>query len=69
MAVTDDEAKLFMREGAKSESMVVGPASGAALCAAAKLCGRETALRAGNDEKSIVVYLPDAGERFLNMID
>lgn len=69
LAVTDDEAKLFMREGAKSESMVVGPAAGAALCAAAKLCGRETALRAGNDEKSIVVYLPDAGERFMSMRD
>lgn len=69
MTVTDVEAKLFMREVAKSEAMVVGPASGAVMCAAAKLCGRESTVCAGNDEKSIVVYLPDAGERFLNMID
>ena len=64
MTVKDEEAKLFMREAAKSEAMLVGLSSGAALCAAAKLCGR-----AENAGKTIVVLLPDSGERYLSVLD
>lgn len=61
VTVTDDEAYEFTRAVAKTEGILVGISSGAALCAAKKI-----AERAENRGKRIVVILPDTGERYLS---
>lgn len=58
--VTNDDAGITARELAKSEGILVGISSGAALWAAL-----EVAKRKENKEKVIVVILPDTGERYL----
>ncbi len=63
VCVTDDEAFLFMRELAQCEGLLCGISSGAALCAAVNL-----AQRAENEGRSIVVVLPDSGERYLSVM-
>ena len=60
IAVTEQEAYRFGAEAAKTEGILVGISSGAALCAAVKLAEREE--YAG---KKIVVIFPDTGERYL----
>ena len=60
--VADDDAYALCREVAKLEGLLVGISSGAALWAA-----REVARRPENQEKRIVVILPDTGERYLSV--
>ena len=60
--VTDDNAYLTCQEVARTEGLLVGISSGAALWAAKTL-----ALRPENKGKRIVVILPDTGERYLSV--
>lgn len=59
--VTDDEAMQTAKAVAKSDGLLVGISSGAALFAALKLGQKEE-----NTGKNIVVLLPDTGERYLS---
>ncbi len=61
VTVSDEDAALYTRELAKTEGLLCGISSGAALCAAVKI-----AKRAQNAEKNIVLILPDSGERYLS---
>lgn len=61
--VGDDEAIATSREVAQKEGLMVGISSGAALFAAQELAKREE-----NQGKTIVVLLPDTGERYLSTI-
>ena len=61
LTVTDGDAFDLTREIAKSEGLLVGISSGAALSAAKLL-----ALRDENRGKRIAVILPDTGERYLS---
>ena len=61
VAVKDSDAFLSSRELARTEGILTGISSGAALYAAAQL-----ALRPENRSKLIVVLLPDTGERYLS---
>ncbi|MFZ0059940.1 MAG: cysteine synthase A [Acidimicrobiales bacterium] len=55
------EAAETARQLARTEGILVGVSGGAALCAATRLAGRE-----GLAGKTIVVILPDTGERYLS---
>lgn len=59
--VENEAAFAFARQVAKSDGLLVGISSGAAICAAAEL-----AKRPENAGKTIVVLLPDTGERYLS---
>lgn len=59
--VSGDEAILHTRLLALHEGVLAGISSGAALCAAMQLARREE-----NQGKTIVVLLPDTGERYLS---
>lgn len=61
IAVNDDDAFEYSRELAKTEGILVGISSGAALCAAVAV-----AKRTENTNKTIVVVLPDTGDRYLS---
>lgn len=61
IAVTDDDAFAFAREAGKTEGILVGISSGAALCAAAQLASR--AAFAG---RNIVAIFPDGADRYLS---
>ena len=61
MAVTDAEAMQASRDLSKKMGLLVGISSGAALSAALKLASRKE-----NTGKTIVVVLPDTGERYLS---
>ncbi len=61
LTVSDDEAFESAREAARTEGILVGISSGAALSAA-----KRVAARAENEGKRIVVILPDTGERYLS---
>ena len=58
--VTEEEAFEYARLLAKKEGILAGISSGAALCAAVKECKK-----AENANKTVVVLLPDTGERYL----
>ena len=60
--VTDEDAYAVCQTVAKTEGLLVGVSSGAALWAAKQL-----ALRPENAGKHIVVILPDTGERYLSV--
>lgn len=59
--VTNDEAFAVARELARTEGLLVGISSGAAVYAS-----KVIALRPENEGKNIVVLLPDTGERYLS---
>lgn len=59
--VTDEDAYEMCRFLGKTEGLLVGVSSGAAVWAA-----RELALRPENEGKNIVAILPDTGERYLS---
>ncbi len=59
--IENDEAFIASRQLSKSEGILVGISSGAAVAAAAKLASRPE-----NTGKNIVVFLPDTGERYLS---
>lgn len=59
VTIENEEAFLFGKEIAKTEGILVGISSGAAMCAAVKL-----AKRPENAGKTIVVILPDSGDRY-----
>jgi cysteine synthase A len=58
--VTDEDAVAMMGEIARSEGVLVGTSSGAALWAALEIAKRSEA-----HGKNIVVLLPDSGERYV----
>ncbi len=62
MTVTEEEAYAAARLLARREGLLVGISSGAALHAACRL-----AMRSENTGKTIVVLLPDTGERYLSV--
>lgn len=64
IAVSDDEAYLFGKDVAKTDGILVGISSGAALAAAKVLAERDE-----NKDKNIVVILPDSGSRYLSVPD
>ncbi len=61
ITVKNEDAFSTSRDLARTEGLLVGISSGAAVFAALKL-----ALRTENKEKNIVVILPDTGERYLS---
>ncbi len=61
IAVQNDDALAVGREIARTEGLLVGISSGAAVWAATRL-----AQRPENEGKTIVVILPDTGERYLS---
>ncbi|MDR0560056.1 MAG: cysteine synthase A [Prevotellaceae bacterium] len=63
ITVSNDDAIRTSRELSKTEGLLVGISSGAALYAATTL-----ALKPENQNKNIVVILPDTGERYLSTI-
>ncbi|WP_346873891.1 cysteine synthase A [Clostridium sp. UBA5988] len=60
--VSNDDAFDTIKELTKTEGLIVGISSGAALKAATEL-----ALKPENEGKTIVVLLPDTGERYLSI--
>ena len=61
MSITGNEAFKASKALAREEGFLVGISSGAALAAAQKLAERPE-----NQDKIIVVLLPDAGDRYLS---
>lgn len=59
--VTNEDAGIIARRLAKEEGILGGISSGAALWAALEVAGRKE-----NENKVIVVVLPDTGERYLS---
>lgn len=64
ITVSNEDAYKFGRNIAKTEGILVGISSGAALAAAARV-----AKRSENQGKNIVVILPDTGSRYLSTPD
>lgn len=64
VTVTDEDAYNAAAEIAKCDGIFVGISSGAALHAAAKIAAKEE-----NKDKTVVVFLPDTGERYLSTPD
>lgn len=61
ITVTEEQAFLTAREMGKTEGVLIGISSGAALFAAIKLASLEE-----NKDKNIVVILADSGDRYLS---
>ncbi|GAY27146.1 pyridoxal-phosphate dependent enzyme, partial [Prevotella sp. MGM1] len=61
--VDDDDAIRTGRELASTEGLLVGISSGAAAFAAAVIAARPE-----NRDKTVVVLLPDTGERYLSTV-
>jgi cysteine synthase A len=63
LTVSDENAFDTARELAKTEGIFAGISSGAALYAARTLAKRDE-----NEGKTIVVILPDTGERYISIL-
>lgn len=63
ITIGNEEAPEMVRTLAKSEGILVGISSGAALCAAIQLAEQEQ-----YEGKNIVVLLPDTGDRYLSVL-
>ena len=63
VAVDDEDAFAMVQEFAKTEGVLAGISSGAALAAALALAKEDE-----NEGKNIVVLLPDTGERYLSSL-
>ena len=63
ITVSNEDAGIMARRIAREEGILVGISSGAALWA-----GLEVARRKENEGKTIVVILPDTGERYLSTL-
>ena len=61
ITITNDEAFKYGKKFSQFEGVLIGISSGAALAAATKI-----AQRSENKDKTIVVLLPDTGERYLS---
>ena len=61
--VGNEDALETAREIAATEGLLVGISAGAAVRAA-----REIAMRPGNEQRKIVVLLPDSGDRYLSVL-
>lgn len=61
VCVSNDDALSWARRAAREEGILCGISSGAALCAAAQVADRPE-----NQDRTIVVVLPSAGERYLS---
>ena len=61
ITISDDEAYKAGKDIAKSEGILVGISSGAAVCAATKILKRPE-----NKNKMVAAILPDTGERYLS---
>lgn len=61
LCISTNEAKQYTRLLAKTEGVLCGISSGAALCGAIKIAALKE-----NQNKNIVVILPDTGERYLS---
>ena len=61
ITITNDEAFKYGKKFSQIEGVLIGISSGAALAAATKI-----AQRSENKDKTIVVLLPDTGERYLS---
>ena len=59
VTVSIEEAVVTARETPKTEGLLIGISSGASLCAAVKYADE-------NPDKTVVVLLPDTGERYLS---
>ncbi|MEW6426091.1 MAG: cysteine synthase A [Bacillota bacterium] len=64
ITVTDEQAMETARRLAKEEGLFAGISSGAAAWAALQI-----ARRPGNNGKTVVVVLPDTGERYLSVLE
>ena len=62
ITVKTEDAFSMCRSLAKSEGVLAGISSGTAICAAKEIASREE-----NKGKSIVVLLPDSGERYMSV--
>ena len=61
ICISDEEAYSTAKEIPRTDGILIGISSGAALAAAKKIAQREE-----NKGKRIVVFLPDSGERYLS---
>lgn len=61
ICVSNEDAFAFARMMGKTEGVLVGISSGAALCAAIQIAKKEE-----NAGKNVVVLLPDGGDRYLS---